>query len=93
MFLGIVFYPVLRFLYKKHNTGRRSLCKTGKADVTLPAGSGVSTTLKRLSGSMTVDLDGVSVKYTNSLSGAVTGGSNVHTVDSDIASGSVHIHN
>ena len=65
MFLGIVFYPVLRFLYKKHNTDRRSLCKTGKADVTLPAGSGVSTTLKRLSGSMTVDLDGVSVKAAN----------------------------
>ena len=31
MFLGIVFYPVLRFLYKKYNTDRHSLCKTGKA--------------------------------------------------------------
>ena len=66
---------------------------SGKADVTLPAGSGVSTSLKRLSGSMNVDLDGASVKYTNSVSGAITGGSNVHTVDGDIASGSINIHN
>lgn len=65
---------------------------SGAADVTLPAGSGVNASLKPLSGSMEINLDGQNVKLKESTN-ATVGGSNVHNVKGDIASGSIKIHN
>ena len=66
---------------------------SGTADVTLPAGSGANASLKRLSGSMSIDLDGNSQKLTSTISGLTVGGSNVHDINGDVASGSIRIHN
>lgn len=65
---------------------------SGGVDVTLPQGSGASIDFEKLSGSMTVDLDGQSDKLTKN-SRVTIGGSNVHEVKAETASGSVSIHN
>lgn len=65
---------------------------SGKCDVTLPAGSGVEASLKRLSGGMDIDLDGKTASLTGN-SQFTVGGSNVHNVNGDVASGKITIHN
>ena len=65
---------------------------SGSVDVTLPAGSGVDADFEKLSGSMSIDLDGHSEKLTKN-SRMTIGGSNVHEVKAETASGSVSIHN
>ena len=65
---------------------------SGSVDVTLPAGSGVDAEFEKLSGSMTIDLDGHSEKLSKN-SHVTIGGSNVHEVSAETASGSVSIHN
>ena len=65
---------------------------SGSVDVTLPAGSGVEAEFEKLSGSMTIDLDGQSEKLTKN-SNITIGGGNVHEVNAETASGSVSIHN
>ncbi len=65
---------------------------SGKVDVTLPAGSGIDLDLDRASGSCNVDLDGHSEKFSKDVK-ATIGGSNVHRVNIDAASGGTYIHN
>ena len=65
---------------------------SGKADITLPAGSGVNAKLQKLSGSMSIDLDGSSTKLTSNTT-ATFGGANVHDLTAEVASGSISVHN
>ncbi len=65
---------------------------SGKCDVTLPAGSGVNASLSKLSGGMSIELDGQSAKLDGN-SNLTLGGSNVHNVKGDVASGNISIHN
>lgn len=65
---------------------------SGKADVTLPQGSGVNVKFERASGSMKVDLDGHSASIKGE-SDMTVGGSNVHNVDASVLSGNITIHN
>lgn len=65
---------------------------SGKADITLPAGSGASVNFERLSGSMNLELDGQSSKLSGN-SNVTVGGSNVHNVRGHVLSGSISIHN
>lgn len=65
---------------------------SGKCDVTLPEGSGANIDFSRLSGSMTADLDGKSVKLSGN-SNTTIGGSNIHNIKGDVASGKIDIHN
>jgi lia operon protein LiaG len=65
---------------------------SGNADVTLPAGSGVNADFEKLSGSMSIDLDGSSEKLSKN-SRVTVGGSNIHNVKAETASGSISIHN
>jgi len=65
---------------------------SGKVDVTLPEGSGADVDFERMSGSMSIDLDGKSVKLTGN-SNTTVGGENVHKIKAETLSGSVSIHN
>ena len=83
----------LTMVYSEWNDDLDIKLLSGNADVTLPSGSGAVISLKRLSGSMNFDLDGNSQKLTSTISGFTVGGSNVHNVNGDVASGTINIHN
>ena len=65
---------------------------SGKADRTLPAGSGIDLDFDRASGGMDISLDGDSVSLSKDAGGSY-GGSNIHKAEIDVASGHVSIHN
>ena len=65
---------------------------SGKADITLPAGSGANVNFERLSGSMNLDLDGQSSKLSGN-STVTVGGANVHDIRGHVLSGSIYVHN
>ncbi len=65
---------------------------SGKADVKLPAGSGLDLDFDRASGGMDISLDNDVVSL-NKDSGGSYGGSNRHDAEIDVASGHVSIHN
>lgn len=79
--------------YSKWNDDLDIKLLSGKCDATLPAGSGANVSLQRLSGNMSIDLDGNTTKLTGNTNDVTLGGSNVHKVNGDIASGSINIHN
>ncbi|MBR5088861.1 MAG: DUF4097 family beta strand repeat protein [Ruminiclostridium sp.] len=78
--------------YSEWNDDLEIKLMSGNCDVTLPAGSGADASLKRLSGSMSLDLDGQNAKL-NGNSSLTVGGSNVHRINGDIASGNISVHN
>ena len=82
----------LELQYAEWNGGLNLKVASGKADITLPAGSGADVNFERVSGSMSIELDDSRVSLKNN-SGGIYGGSNVQTARVDVASGSVSIHN
>ncbi|MBR1832608.1 MAG: DUF4097 family beta strand repeat protein [Ruminiclostridium sp.] len=83
----------LTMVYSEWNDDLDIHLLSGSADATLPSGSGANASLKRLSGSMSIDLDGNSQKLNSTISGLTVGGSNIHNINGDVASGSIRIHN
>ncbi len=72
---------------------------SGLVDITLPEDAGVIVELSAISGSVEVDLTSdtsegaATAKLSGDCSSGTIGGSNVHKVDIDLASGDVDIHN
>lgn len=89
---GDIMSGTLTLKYSEWNSDLAVKLASGKADITLPKGSGASITTEHLSGRTEIDLDGSVSKLTKS-SQITAGGSNVHSVDVNAASGTVSIHN
>ena len=89
---GQVMSGKLSIAYSEWNRDLELQIASGSADITLPSGSGLDLDLERLSGSMSVSLDGHEEKFTKNVE-TIMGGSNVNDVEVNIASGSVRIHN
>ncbi len=82
----------LTLVYSEWNDDLDIDIASGKVDVTLPQGSGIDLDFDRASGSCNVDLDGHSEHF-NKDAKATIGGSNIHNVKIDVASGGTYIHN
>ena len=89
---GELMSGTLTLVYSEWNDDLSIKLASGKADVTLPAGSGANVEYKHLSGKTDVSLDGSSVTLTKT-SHADVGGENKQRVDIETASGTVRLHN
>gem|GEM_PF-1617907 len=79
-------------VYAEWNDDLNINLMSGKADVTLPEGSGADVNFEKASGSINISLDGENVSLSKNGS-ATVGGSNVQNVKAHTMSGSISIHN
>lgn len=78
--------------YAEWNDGLEIDIMSGKADITLPEGSGAAVNYERASGSISIALDGETVSLSKG-GNATIGGGNVQSVNAHAMSGSISIHN
>ena len=89
---GEVMSGTLTLVYSEWNDDLKLNLASGKVDVTLPEGSGANIDYEHMSGKTEIDLDGRSATLSKNAS-ITAGGSNVHNVSIETASGTVKIHN
>ena len=89
---GEIMSGTLTLGYSEWNDDLSIELASGRADVTLPSGSGAEIDCEQLSGKTEVSLDSDSMTLGKN-SHVTVGGANIHKIDVDGASGSVKIHN